>query len=615
MTETIERFKTRYQQSFCDWEVPPVLNMHEWADENYYLPEGDANAGKWKTLPYQIGILDTFTDPEVETITLMKSARIGYTQMLNISIAYHIDYDPCNQLIVQPTIEDARNYSKDSIQPMLETVPCLMGTVSEAKGRDQDNTVLKKNYGGYVLNIIGANSARGFRRISAKIVNFDEVEGYPATAGQEGDQIELGKRRSDDYHDRKIIIGSTPTFKNGRIHDSFEHSDKRFYNVPCPKCKQRQTLKWRNLDFGKYHKGGTIENPVMVCEHCKKGIAYDHQRWMIERGEWIATAPFNGHAGFHIWAAYSYSPNATWSKIVKEFLKSHKSREKMQVWTNTVLGEPFEEKGESFKWEDIAARREEYQAPVPQDGLFLVMSVDIQKHYIIGEVAAIGKGEESFGVDFFFENGNPEQGEVWEKLRRKLDATYQHESGIEMGIAITVVDSGNWTDQVYKFVASVKGKRIYAVKGGSTANLPRISIPTIKNRFRLPVFTVGTDTIKDSIFNRLSDVTKPGHGYLHFPDHYPDEYFEQLTAEEMKQTFKMGVPVRKYVQIRPRNEALDLNVYKYAAIEILNPDYKKIEENLNLAAEKVKTVENGQQSTNQNRPPKRSGGWVNKWKG
>ena len=587
--------------------------MSEWADEYFYLPEGDASAGKWTCRPYQVEILNAFSDPEIETITFMKSSRVGYTQMMDIAVGYHIHYDPCPQLVVHPTIEDAQGYSKDFITPMLETVPVLLGKVSEAKSRDKNNTILKKSYAGGPLNIVGANSARGFRRIAARNVYFDEVDGYPPTAGEEGDQIKLGIRRTDDYHNRKIIIGSTPTFKGSRIHISFEKSDQRYYYVPCPFCKHRQVLEWRGFDFGALGKGGTVENPVYVCDGCERGISYKYQRWMVEQGEWIATTPFSGHAGFHIWAAYSYSPKATWSQIVKDFLDSKNNRDELQVWTNTVLGEPFEEQGEKLDWEVLAARREHYPAQVPSGGLFLTCTVDVQKDRLVGEVAAVGRGEECWGIEYFFLMGPTDRNDVWEELARKLKTKYAHESGLNLEIAIVLIDSGYEQSQVFRFCKGRTAERVYAIRGGTIPALPRVGMPTHKNRYHVPLFTVGTDTIKNTIFNRLADVDKPGHGYMHFPDYYEDEYFMELTAEELRETFIRGVKTRRWVRIRKRNEALDLCVYRLAAIELLNPDYEGLEKNISAAAEKIEAPKEGKPEQHTRQPKK--GGWANSWKG
>jgi phage terminase large subunit GpA-like protein len=45
---------------------PPRLSLSEWADRYFYLsPESAAEPGRWRTLPYQRGIMDAITDPAV----------------------------------------------------------------------------------------------------------------------------------------------------------------------------------------------------------------------------------------------------------------------------------------------------------------------------------------------------------------------------------------------------------------------------------------------------------------------------------------------------------------------------------------------------------------------
>ena len=123
--------------------------------------------------------MDAITDPTVEQVTVMKSARVGYSKILNHVIGYYVHQDPAPIMLVQPTIEDAQGYSKEEIAPMLRDTPCLKGLVSEAKAKDGANTILQKQFPGGTLSLVGANSPRGFRRVSRRIVLFDEVDGYP----------------------------------------------------------------------------------------------------------------------------------------------------------------------------------------------------------------------------------------------------------------------------------------------------------------------------------------------------------------------------------------------------------------------------------------------------
>jgi phage terminase large subunit GpA-like protein len=108
-----ERLHAALGSACTSLRPPPRRRVSEWADENFYLsPESAAEPGRWKCLPYQVGILDAFSDPLVESVAWMKSARVGYTKCVNIVIGYHIKYDPCPISVVQPTIEDAEGSAK-----------------------------------------------------------------------------------------------------------------------------------------------------------------------------------------------------------------------------------------------------------------------------------------------------------------------------------------------------------------------------------------------------------------------------------------------------------------------------------------------------------------------
>lgn len=106
------------------WRPPAALTLSEWADKHAILSsESSAEGGRWKTYGYQRGIMDAMTDRRIEFVSVMKSARVGYTKMLNHLAAYHMHQDPCPMMIVQPTLEDAEGYSKDEIAPMLRDTP------------------------------------------------------------------------------------------------------------------------------------------------------------------------------------------------------------------------------------------------------------------------------------------------------------------------------------------------------------------------------------------------------------------------------------------------------------------------------------------------------------
>ena len=569
------------------FKPPEKLTLSEWADRFAYLSvESSAEGGRWHTLPYQKGIMDAITDPKLEQITVMKSARVGYSKILNHTIAYHIHQDPCPIMLVQPTIEDAQGYSKEEIAPMLRDTPCLRGLVSEAKAKDGANTILQKQFPGGTLSMVGANSPRGFRRVSRRVVLFDETDGYPQSAGAEGDQIKLGIRRTEYYWNRSIVAGSTPTIKDfSRIERMFMQGDQRRYFVPCPKCNHMQYLKWPNMRW-------TDNDPATTayqCESCSELIPHSKKRWMVERGEWRPTSPGNGkHVSFHIWAAYSYSPNASWSNLVEEFLDAKTDAEQLKTFVNTVLGEVWEDEyaskiGASALLERAAKETYEHRI-VPASVLAVTVGCDVQDDRLSLSVWGWGREEEAWLLDRTKLYGDPSRPDVWKQLDEVLSAPFLSEDGVDFKVSICAIDSGgHHTADVYSYARERAALGVIAIKGMSTKGKPPLGKASKVDLNRkgqvvrkgAQVFPVGSDTVKSLLFGRLKH-NEVGPGYLHFYSTVGTDYFEELTAEKQILRYKQGYPQRVWVKKSTTpNEALDELVYAYSALHRLYQLYDR----------------------------------------
>lgn len=564
---------------------PRRMTGSQWADEFFWIsPESSSSRGlsKWKTRPYQRGILDAMTDPNIETVVLKKSARIGYTKMVDITIGYYLHNNPRNILVVQPTIEDAQGFSKDEISPALRDVPVLNELAPLEKTRDSDNTILRKQFPGATLYMVGANSPRGFRRISAGTVIFDEISGYPPTAGKEGDQYLLGCRRAEDYWDKKIIAGSTPTEAGTcKATELYELSDKREYYVPCPFCGHMQTLEFERIDFsGK----GTIKKPVYICLDCERAIEYKQHRKMVDNGQWIASCEYDGIAGFYIWSAYSYSPGATWAHIVREFLASKDNPEKLKTWVNTWRGQAWEDDGIKTDPTALFNRREAYET-IPSPAGVLTAAVDVQDDRLEVLIKAWGANEESWDIDHVVIIGNLSQDEPWGMLDMLLLKTYRHELGFDLQISVTGIDSGgHHTDEVYKFCSERVSRNIFPIKGASPAGKPIITPPKNKNkRAKGHPFMVGVFAVKDILASRLK-IVEPGPGYIHFPVKFEMTFFDQLCVEHKRVRYERGRRVEVWENVgKRRNEAWDLEVYSIAMMRLYCPDVAILNQRVNEA--------------------------------
>lgn len=563
--------------------------MSEWADERRRLSaESSAEPGRWITAraEYQRGILDAFSDPLCHTVVVMSSAQVGKTEVLNNLTGYHIDQDPSPMLVVQPTLQMAEAWSKDRLAPMLRDTPTLRGKVKDPRARDSGNTLLHKTFPGGHITMAGANSPASLASRPVRVVLQDEVDRYPPSAGTEGDPVNLAKKRAANFWNRKVGLFSTPTIKGAsRIELAYFGSDQRKYWVACPHCGHEQTLAWSQVKWTQVEGRHDPSSARYACSGCAV-LWTDAERYIALRsGEWRAEAEFRGIAGF--WLNAMYSPWVTLEGLVTDFLEAKRAMDQgdsrlMVVFVNTALGETWEEGGERPDWTYLAGRREKYEAEVPDGALVLVAGVDIQDNRWELEVEGFGSGEESWGIDYRVGFGDPARAEFWRDLDLALQATYRDNAGAVHRISATCIDSGgHHTQGVYEFCKAREHRRIYAVKGDDGAGRAMVSAPkrqkTAQQASAVDLFIVGVDGIKGLIYGRLR-VTEPGPGYCHFPAQYPDDWFEQLTAEKLVTRYQRGVPYKTWVlPSGKRNEALDCRVYAYAAIRILSPRWELFE--------------------------------------
>lgn len=590
------------------WKSPPTLTVSEWSDAYRQLSsESSAEPGRWLTAraEYQRGIMDALNEPDIETVVIMSSAQVGKTEILNNMVGYHIDQDPAPMLLLQPTLEMAQAWSKDRLAPMIRDTSRLIEKVDPAQSRKTGNTLLHKVFPGGHITMAGANSPASLASRPIRIVLADEVDRYPVSAGTEGDPVNLARKRTTTFHNRKILLTSTPTIKGvSRIEYEFSQSDQRRFFVPCPECGHSQFLEWSHVKWTE-----SPDDAAYCCDGCG-ALWSDAQRLgAISKGEWRATAPYTGKAGFHL--SEIYSPWVPLSKMVRSFLDAKDNQELLKTFVNTSLGESWEDRGETLDYNELYARREEYANDVPDGARILTAGIDVQRDRLEMEVVAWGQGEESWNVDYRVIPGDTSRDEVWQDLEDALNNTYTHETGKALNIAAAVIDSGDQTTRVYDYVKKSSHHRLFAGKGVAGAGRPVAQVSRSKSGKRsrqVDLYQIGVDDAKGTIYARLK-MQEAGPGYCHFPLSRELEYFDQLTAERLVTKFHRGFPRKEWVKARNRNEALDCRVYAYAALKILNPAWSSVERRFNSQPEPPKEQEL-RRTTQKRRPVRKRKSWA-----
>jgi phage terminase large subunit GpA-like protein len=564
--------------------------------------------------------MDAASDPNVTEIVVMAGAQLGKTEVILNIIGYHIAHDPAPILCVQPTGHKgmAETFSKDRLAPMLRDTPCLKGKVKDPRSRDSGNTTLQKNFPGGRISMIGANSPAQLASRPIRIVLLDEVDRYPASSGSEGDPIELARKRSATFWNRKVVMVSTPTNKGASIiEERYHQSDQRRFFAVCPHCAHEQTLEWKNVKWTK----DRPETAGYMCDGCGVLWSDGERNRAVKAGFWEATQAFNGVAGFQISAIYS--PWVPLEEAVRDFLKAKKLPEMLKVWTNTYLGETFEIEGDGVDDQDIPGKDSFDPAMLPEEVVLITAGIDVQDDRLEMEVVGHGRDQETWSLDYKILYGDPSSPQVWGLLDAALGETWDHPSGLELPIRCACIDSGgHHTGAVYNFVKPREGRRVFAIKGVGGEGKPIVGKPSKNNRQSVRLFPVGVDGIKEMVYSRLK-IRTPGPGFCHFPEGRSDEFFAQLTAEKMVTRFRKGYKRREWVQTRPRNEALDCRVYAIAAAGILNLNVNSLANRFAAKAaqseddepEKIEQEVAPQRRPSQ-KPMRRPGGsgFVNSWR-
>lgn len=586
MTKQANEIWTKDEQRA--WRRPERITVSEWAEMYRYLnPFTSAEPGRWKTsrTPYLRGVMDAFTDPDIEEITVMAASQVGKTEAIYNMLGYVIDQDPGPALMVLPRETDARSVSQNRVLPMIKGSPALARYIPQST---DDIKRIEYRFERMVLYFAGSNSPADLASRPIRYLFLDEIDKYPRFSGREADPVKLASERQKTFWNKKTIKVSTPTTRDGYIYREYEKSDRCRYFVPCPHCGEYQVLvfgqiKWpqeKKADIAKGEKFAWYE-----CVYCGEQIKDYEKPGMLDRGRWVpegcdidSNGAISGditvskHRGFSINSLYS--PWLTWSDIASEFLRSKDYIELLMNFANSWLAEVWEEKVEETTVDKVRLLACDYeQGFVPDDVVVLTAGVDVQKDHFYYVLRGWGYEEQSWLVRC----GTFEQ---WDDLVEILFRTdyVKKSTGEVLPVYMTSIDSGYRTDEVYHFVRHWSD-RAKAIKGqdeltdGRFYRASKIDINSrtgsvIKNG--LVLWNLNTSGYKDRI-NRLVSSTDPVKWHLF--SNPPDDYLRQFTSEHKVLIRNRSTGRAKEVwqpkRVSIPNHYLDAEVYAVAAADII----------------------------------------------
>lgn len=582
MNETLQAVR---RSALSALRPPARVTLSDWIERNVLLPDDvSALPGPVRLWPFQREIADAIGDPFIERVTLVKPVRVGFSTLLTAAIGGYVSNDPAPVLVLLPTEADCRDYVVSDIEPIFAASPALSGLLERSGAEEADrNTLLHRRFPGGSLKVVAAKAPRNLRRHNVRVLLCDEVDAQEN--GAEGSPILLAERRTLSFADRKIIVGSTPVFEaTSHVLRSYAASDRRVYEVPCPHCGHFHEISWADIQWPE----GEPEKAAYFCPGCGSEVAERHKPEMVANGRWRATAPeVKGHAGFRLNALVSLLANASWAKLAKEFLAAKDDPALLQVFTNTILAQGWNEAGEELDENDLSGRREDFGLDlVPAEALAITAGVDVQRDRLEATFLGWTESGDCLALDHRVIWGNPHDDETWRELDALLSSKWRHALGGKIGLDAAVIDSGDGEtmEAVYKFCFPRYRSKIMAGKGVA-GNRPWIEMSKIRNR-QGRLFLIGVDGLKSHIFARLLRGRS-----LRFGRALQPVWFEQLASERIVVRYRRGQPNRRFERIAGKAaEALDCVVYGFAARQLVNVNWAQRADDLSRGMEPSKPV-------------------------
>ena len=527
----------------------------DWAEKNVIIPPGNSRPGPIKLASYQRGILEAYTDPSIQRITMMMASQIGKTQMVSIMLGYDICCQPQPVMLVNSTESDTKKFVTTKLIPFIDTCPELASRVAKKRSSKGtfNNQVITFEQGR--LTLAHAGSGSNLRSLTVSRTIADEVDAYEASI--DGGPLDIIAQRMITFEHPKMVVLSTPRTDNraSLIEREYLKGDQRKFYVPCPYCAEIDILYWEHvaIDVARYR-----------CPHCQELWTDDDRLDAVEHGEWRPTNPFAfaGHASFHLTQLYSVLVNlrVTVNRYNEGDIRSFYSQ---------ALAIPYEEVEQSEIDESELLRYvvKESTCSPPQA---ITCGVDVQgdrlEYQIVEWRASKACVVKHGSVPVMLANNGDD---TWRLLRDAM-APYEPD--------MTFVDSSYKPDFVRSglknyFPTSYRTEIIFDIQGLPGDSFGKIGVDD--KRKRGGALAISTDELKavqyDMIKNGEISFVESGIN-AQFLSQFASERLEYVTSKATGKT-KM-----QWVKMKDRNEALDCFIYALAAkkkIEIDRPDYDR----------------------------------------
>jgi terminase, large subunit len=620
----------------------PFQLLGDWAAQHFTFAGTSHSSGKWKSWPFQVGILNALADPAIKEVSLYKSKRVGGTKMLTAAIAYALTQGK-KVCAWQPTDSDAQEFSADEIRPVIEDIRYLQ------QFRTQRTKSLEKNdyfpLLGASLRIRGGKASSEYRRLTLDVVLLDELDGFDKSVQGSGppDVLAMGRLEGAPYP--KAIFCSTPRLELGshmariaKRADAVLH-----WAITCPHCNLGHPLTWApETEHGMHRIDGA---DVHICPHCRGSITQADFSRLTKKGFWWCELTHRTYGADEVWRDEAgnptqtpervvfrpwagISPQRTWTSILDEYGQAVDAANTgdngpMVLFTNETLGRTWSDAVERGDESQFAHRAEEFRLGTPPDRVALLTAgIDVQGDRVEVHVWGWNYRRECWTVAAEKLDVNPLVQDDWLRVKQFIQRSFTTEDGRILSIESISIDAGYHTEQVKTFVfeCQQEGINIRAIKGSvgaldpfmGGASLQDVNYLGGRRQNGMRIWNVGHATSNDLIHGMLSLDAKEGPGVVHFAKDLNGPWYQQLNSEQKMQSInkKTGqVEFRWFTKFK-RNEVRDC--FRYALHAYMMLDAEKWPEHVwhNRITDSQRAVQQASPVRNELKSKSSDGNWL-----
>lgn len=385
--------------------IPPVReSVVDWCERNVEVPTG-AIRGRlsMRMTPYGREILERFGDRETKSITMCFASQSAKTTLTILGMLYRLCKDPQDSMWVFPNRELGNSFSKARWMKFVSSCEQALALVPRTTRNEIDRHLfafMEQHFLTMFLKFVGSNSPANLASFPCGILVMDECDKYGDQSKYEAAALDLAEERTKTFPFPLVVKASTPTTAARMIWPAFEKSDQRYYFVPCPRCSQDITFKfrfkspdhgwcglrwWRESEEESKTDGVWDVNKVQQhafyrCQACGGEIEDEERLAMLEAGTWKPQNPLAevGDYGYHLSSLYSVlSTKTSFGSIAAKWIVSKHILSGRQNFINSWLAETWDAER---MFDQTEVQTESYSLQDLPTSAVAILTVDVQEN-------------------------------------------------------------------------------------------------------------------------------------------------------------------------------------------------------------------------------------------